>query len=251
MNKQSTSWGHVAPWYDKLLQEEDTVQRKVILPHLLRLMGIKKTDVIVDVACGSGFFTAAWVEAGAKKVIGTDIGEELIAVAEKAVPKASFYVTSADAMTDIKEKTATKMTMVLALQNIENIHGVAKEVARILKPSGTFYLVLNHPAFRIPKASGWGWDADDYVQYRRVDAYLTESKHRMQMHPGDAPDITTISFHRPMQTYINAFAKAGLATTRMEEWTSHKVSDSGPRAEAENVARNEIPMFLCLELTRL
>lgn len=244
----STSWGHVAPWYERLLQDEDTPQRQVILPHLLRLMEIRKTDVVVDVACGSGFFTKAWVEAGAKKVIGADIGEELIAFAEKTVPEATFYVASATSMPGIKHATADKMTMILALQNIEDVQAVCMEVARILKPKGRFYLVLNHPAFRIPRASGWGWDGEEGVQYRRVDAYLTESKHKIQMHPGDAPDITTISFHRPFQHYFKACAKAGLCVLRMEEWVSHKVSDSGPRAEAENTARKEIPMFVCLEI---
>lgn len=247
-SNDSTSWGHVAPWYERLLQDEDTPQRQVILPHLLRLMEIKKTDTVVDVACGSGFFTKAWVEAGAKKVIGTDIGEELIEFAKKIAPDATFQVASADAMPDIKKASADKMTMVLALQNIENAQAVCAEVARILKPGGKFYLVLNHPAFRIPRASGWGWDQETWTQFRRVDAYLAESKHRIQMHPGDAPDVTTISFHRPFQYYFKAFNKAGLCVLRMEEWTSHKMSDSGPRADAENVARKEIPMFVCLEI---
>lgn len=247
-NQQTTSWGHVAPWYERLLQDEDTPQRQVILPHLLRLMELKKTDVVVDVACGSGFFTKAWVDAGAKQVIGTDIGEELIAFARKIAPDATFHVASADAMADVKKGKATKATMILALQNIENVAGVFSEVRRILTAKGRFYLVLNHPAFRIPKASGWEWDNEGYVQFRRVDAYLTESKHRIQMHPGDAPDVTTISFHRPLQYYFKALTKAGLCVLRMEEWTSHKMSDSGPRADAENVARKEIPLFLCLEI---
>ena len=36
----------------------------------------------------------------------------------------------------------------------------------------------------------------------------------------------------------------------MEEWPSHKVSTSGPRAPAENVARKEIPMFLALRAVK-
>ena len=32
----------------------------------------------------------------------------------------------------------------------------------------------------------------------------------------------------------------------IEEWASHKVSDSGPRAPAENTARKEIPMFMAM-----
>jgi hypothetical protein len=37
----------------------------------------------------------------------------------------------------------------------------------------------------------------------------------------------------------------------MEEWASHKVSTSGPKAAAENLARKEIPMFMALRAIRV
>jgi len=61
----------------------------------------------------------------------------------------------------------------------------------------------------------------------------------------------TMSFHRPLQVYFKAFAKAGLCVTRLEEWASHKTSDSGPRKAAEDLARKEIPLFMCLELKKI
>jgi hypothetical protein len=63
--------------------------------------------------------------------------------------------------------------------------------------------------------------------------------------------VFTYSFHHPLQVYFKAFAKSGLAVTRLEEWTSHKVSDAGPRKIAEDAARKEIPLFMCLELKKL
>ena len=32
----------------------------------------------------------------------------------------------------------------------------------------------------------------------------------------------------------------------LEEWASHKISTSGPRAGAENTARKEIPLFMAI-----
>jgi hypothetical protein len=63
--------------------------------------------------------------------------------------------------------------------------------------------------------------------------------------------IKTISFHRPLQYYVKLFAKNGFAITRLEEWISHKKSEKGPRSEAEDKARKEIPMFMCLEVKKL
>ena len=129
--------------------------------------------------------------------------------------------------------------MSLAIQNIENVEGVILEAWRVLKPGGEFHIAMNHPAFRIPKQSSWVYDDKKKVQTRRVDQYLSVSRTDIDMHPGFADAPKTISYHRPLQFYFKAFAKGGFAVTRLEEWISHKTSDSGPRAKAENNARKE------------
>jgi hypothetical protein len=109
---------------------------------------------------------------------------------------------------------------------------------------------MNHPAFRIPKRSSWGYEDKTEVQFRRIDSYISESKEAIAMHPGIKDSPTTLSFHRPLQYYFKALAKAGFAVDRFEEWTSHKSSDSGPRAQAENRARKEIPLFLYMRASK-
>lgn len=146
--------------------------------------------------------------------------------------------------------TINKAAIVLALQNMENVVKVLDECARVIKRGGELYIVLNHPAFRVPKASSWGWDEKEKIQYRRIDRYLSELKVPIQMHPGDKPNQYTTSFHRPLQYYFKALNKAGFAVLLMEEWSSHKKSQEGPRAKAEDVARKEIPLFLCVAAIR-
>jgi hypothetical protein len=87
------------------------------------------------------------------------------------------------------------------------------------------------------------------VQYRRVDRYLLPRKTPIVTHPGKSQAYTW-SFHRPIEAYVKALAAAGLWIDAMEEWPSHKTSDSGPRAAAENTARKEIPMFLALRAVK-
>ena len=243
---KNTSWENVAEWYDTLLEGEGTYQKELILPNLLRLMELRRGDAVLDLACGPGFFAREFAAKGAS-VTGVDASQSLIAVARKnGAQGAEFHVGSADAMPFIKDKTIDKAAIVLALQNMESATGALGECARVLKPGGRLYAVLNHPAFRVPKASSWGWDEKEKVQYRRVDRYLSELKVPIQMHPGGSPNQHTTSFHRPLQYYFKALNKAGFAVTLMEEWNSHKKSQEGPRAKAEDVARKEIPLFLCL-----
>ena len=248
---KDTSWENVAGWYDQLLEGEGTYQRELILPNLLRLMEIDSRETVLDLACGQGFFAREFYKK-TKHIIGVDASNSLIGIARQNSPKdLEFRIAQADAMPFIDELAVDKVAIVLAMQNIENIQGVAKECARVMKPGGMLYVVLNHPAFRVPKESSWGWDEKEKIQYRRVDRYLSELKVPIAMHPGKNSTTYTTSFHRPLQSYFKALGKAGLAVAGMEEWNSHKKSEPGPRSVAEDIARKEIPLFLCMVCVKI
>lgn len=160
-------------------------------------------------------------------------------------------MSSAAEMNFLPDNSFDKLVIVLALQNMDEPSKVMHECARVLKKEGRMFLVLNHPTFRVPQKSSWGWDQENKIQYRRVDAYLSAAKSKIQMHPGDDPSVHTWTFHRSLQDYFKVFAKNNLVVSRLEEWISHKNTPAGPRVAAENFARKEIPLFMCLELIKL
>jgi ubiquinone/menaquinone biosynthesis C-methylase UbiE len=245
-----TSWGKVADWYNNLLEkDEDSYQRMLILPNLLRLLEVKKGETILDLACGQGFFAGEFAKSGAK-VIGADISPELIEIA-KQDKNVEYHISGADKLDFLDSQSIDKIMLILSLQNLRNVQGVFGEAKRVLKPKGKLFMVLNHPAFRIPKQSSWGWDEARKTQYRRLDGYLSESLERIQMHPGDNPGEKTVSFHRPLQFYFKALNKNGFCVSRLEEWVSHKTSETGPKKEAEDKARHEFPLFLFLEAVKI
>lgn len=249
--KAETSWGSVASWYDEMLHDEKSFQKSVIAPNLLRLLNIQKGDRVLDLACGTGYFSNIFFKEGAH-VQGVDIGSELIDIArESSPPQIEYSVASADKIPQIQSKTIDKVVIVLALQNIENVSGVLSECKRVLKPGGTLSLVLNHPTFRIPQSSEWGWDEAKKIEYRRIDKYLSESKIQIDMHPGEKKKQKTISFHRSLQYYFKQFAKYNFAVSRLEEWISHRQGPKGKRFAASEQARKEIPLFLFLEIKNL
>ncbi len=118
-------------------------------------------------------------------------------------------------------------------------------------PYPRLVIVMMHPCFRGPKATSWGWDEAAGVQFRRVDRYLVPRKEPIVTHPGKNPGQYTWTFHRPLQTYAKALRGAGLFIDAIEEWPSHKMSQPGPRASAENTARKEIPMFLVIRAVKI
>ncbi len=254
--KKSTSWGEVADWYGDYLQKEGSYQTQVILPNLLRMLALKKSDTVLDLACGEGFFAREFAKSGAK-VIGADISHELIQKAKSwrlPVGRQSpilYKVAKASNLTFAKDQEFTAVACVLALQNMEDIKAVFAEAHRVLAKGGRFVMVLNHPAFRVLKRSGWGYDEEQKVQYRRIDGYLSAAKIMVDMHPGKTSGPKTISYHRSIQDFTKALGSNGFAITRLEEWTSHKQSGKGPRQKAEDTARKEIPLFMALEVRAL
>lgn len=255
IGNMKTSWGNVAGWYDTVVNDTDSYQANVILPNLVRIVEPAKGQKILDLACGQGFFTHALAAKG-PHVTGVDISPELIDIARKhAGHNEEFYVAPSDMLSKFKDKSFDAALCVLAIQNIERMALTFKEVGRLVADKGRFILVLNHPAFRIPGQTSWDFDAKKNAQYRRVDEYLSESRTAIDMNPGAKdPKVKkemTYSFHRSLQTYSKTLANAGFAIARIEEWVSHKESEKGPRKAAEDKARREIPLFMCLECKKL
>jgi SAM-dependent methyltransferase len=142
-------------------------------------------------------------------------------------------------------------TCVLAVQNIHPLQGLFDSAARRLRSGGALIVVMMHPCFRGAKESSWGWDEQAQTQYRRVDRYLLPRKSPIFANPGKKDGAYTWTFHRPLEDYVKGLRKAGLLLDAVEEWTSHKHSDSGPRAAAENRARKEIPLFMAIRALRV
>ncbi len=246
-----TSWNKVSGWYDELLKDGDTYQSKVIAPNLLRVLDIQRGEQVYDLACGQGYFANIFAKGGAT-VTASDLSKNLIEQAKKDIKGVNFYVSAAHKAQFLKDGTIDTVVCVLAIQNIENVAEVLTECSRVLKASGRMILVLNHPTFRVPQGSDWYFEGG--VQSRIVSTYLSESKVEIDMTPGERnvnKKVKTYSFHRSLQFYVKAFAKSGFAITRLEEWISHKASQTGPRQLAEDKARKEIPMFMCIEVKKL
>jgi ubiquinone/menaquinone biosynthesis C-methylase UbiE len=245
--KASTSWGNEAKWYQEHLEQNDTYHAQVILPNLLRLVQPAKGLQILEIGCGEGFFSREFARAGGE-VTASDISPELIELGKKQGGGVTYVVSKAQDLSWAKEQGYDVVVAVLTLQNMERIDDVMKEVRRVLKKNGRFVFVLNHPVLRIPKATHWEYDAENKIQCRKLEAYLSSKKITIDMHPGKkGKQSVTYSFHRSLQEYMKILRGAGFCIVRLEEWISHRTSEKGPRSIAEDRARKEFPLFMMIE----
>lgn len=260
---RDTSWQGVARWYDEMIDEKrNDHYDKVIVPGALRLVQPAAGTRILDLACGQGVVSREMARLGAS-VLGIDAAAGLIDAAKARtsemesrgeLDRGLIEYRVCDALeiagAGLKAASFDACACIMALSNINPMEPAIRGVADLLKPGGRMVIIITHPAFRAPDQTSWGWDEQSRSQFRRVDGYLSPGQKAIQMHPGSAPDVTTWTFHRPVQTYVRTLSEAGLLVDAMEEWPASRVSQPGPRAETENRARREIPLFLAIRAVK-
>ncbi len=242
-----TAWDQAARWYDALVgMYGSDFQKDIIMPGVFKLLDLKRGSRVLDLACGQGVFSRYLLSKG-MQVDGLDVSEELIGFARsRSKPSIHFHIGDARDKKALKETGFDAIACLLAVQNMEEIEPVFRNVAHWLKPDGRFIFVTTHPCFRIPRQTHWGWDEEKKIEYRRVDRYATDLTIPIITPRVASSEGYTYTYHRSLQNYFSALAAAGLCVERLEEWTSEKTSEPGKRAKAENRARKEIPLFLAL-----
>lgn len=247
-----TDWGAIGEWYDQHVGESGSeFHREVVIPGTLRLLAAAPGQKALDIACGQGVLCRALQERGVS-AIGVDAAQSLIDAARKrSDPSITYFTGDARDLSFIPADSIDAAACILAVQNIHPIQPVFQSIARTLRVLGRLVIVMMHPCFRGAKETSWGWDEKEKVQYRRVDRYLTPRKAPIVTHPGQDDGQYTWTFHKPIEAYVKALRGAGLLIDSIEEWTSHKNSDSGPRAPAENLSRKEIPLFMAIRAVKI
>ena len=245
--KAITLWDQASRWYDTLVGSQGTnFQKDIIMPGVFKMLSPKKGDRILDLACGQGVFSRFLSQKG-MHVEGLDSSAELINHAKsRSNSKIRFRVGDVADSKNFAKDRFDGMACLMAIQNIENMEALFENAAIGLKPQGHFVVVMTHPCFRIPRQTHWGWDDEKKIEYRRVDHYRTETNVPILTPPFADEDSFTLTYHRPLESYVVALSNAGFAVDGLEEWISNKKSQPGKRAKAENRSRKEIPLFLAL-----
>ena len=102
----------------------------------------------------------------------------------------------------------------LVFEHIDAVDEAIADVARVLRPGGTFLFLLNHPLLQTPD-SGWIDDQilDPPEQYWRIGPYLIEQATVEEVQK----DVFIRFIHRPLSRYLNALASNGLLLAEMIE----------------------------------
>jgi ubiquinone/menaquinone biosynthesis C-methylase UbiE len=247
MRRKNTPWQKVAPWYNKITRggEGHYYHEHVVIPGVLRLLNLLPDSKVLDLACGNGVLAG---KIGRDvEYLGIDSAYSLIDQAKQTDRNPKHEYLDSDVARPLTiPSDFTHATIILALQNIRDSQKVLDNASKHMLPGGSLVIVLNHPAFRIPRQSSWGIDEAKKMQYRRIDKYMSPMNIPINMNPSDKNSKVTMSYHLPLSEYSRMLKAARFAIDSIEEWSSDKES-VGRVARMENRSRSEIPLFLAIK----
>lgn len=251
-HQKNTSWKPVAPWYSQLVGKKGHYfHEHVVIPGVLKLLRLKENGKLLDLACGEGVLGRSI--SPHVSYLGIDSAANLIkeAVSKDKNGKHTYLTSDITKPLPIKLNAYTHLTIILALQNVQDAEAVMQNAKRHLVSGGKLVMVLNHPCFRIPRQSSWEIDEKNKLQYRRINRYLSPLEVPVTMSPSQKEHSPiTWSFHQPLSYYSDILFKNNFVIERLEEWASDRESE-GYYAKMENRARAEIPLFLAIRAKKV
>ena len=165
---------------------------------------------IVDIGCGEGQLCRALITPE-RTIVGVDPTKAQVAMGKQRGGGPHYVQASAVAL-PVGTNWADAALACLVFEHIHELHAALSEVARVVRPGGTFVLLLNHPLTQAPD-SAW---IDDHIlgeQYYRLGPYLQECSWIEQI----AADVQLPYVHRPISSYVNGLIRHGFELLELIE----------------------------------
>lgn len=179
----------------------------LLTPLVLNWLGEIKNKEILDAGCGEGFLSRLMAKRGAR-VTGIDYSAKMLKIARERTPpdlKISFRHLNLENLNPIPDASYDLIVSLLTLQDVPDYEAVLKELHRVLRPDGRFFLAFTHPCFT--SDGSWGRDENGKKMYWKTDRYFLERPVEMRLDPDS--DENPIGFHRTLSSYYRAIKNTG------------------------------------------
>ncbi|UQX05416.1 class I SAM-dependent methyltransferase [Streptomyces sp. RerS4] len=201
------------------------------VPGFLGLVGDVQGRSILDLACGTGFYSREFKRRGASHVLGVDISGEMIAAARAIEEKDPLGIDYE--IGDIAELRAFDEPFDLAIavqafnyaDSVATIERMCRHIHRSLAEGAEFFLFGQSPGFRFdgPSLAKYGFTCEP-------DGAETEIGPRVRVTALLDPPIAFAANPPSREVYENSLRAAGFTDLT---WVPLTISDAGVREYGE------------------
>ncbi|AEW98293.1 class I SAM-dependent methyltransferase [Streptantibioticus cattleyicolor] len=219
------------------------------VPSFLGMVGDVSGKSVLDLACGTGFYSRQFKRRGATDVFGVDISAEMIAVArqmEEREPLGVRYDVG-----DVTELRPTDRRFDIALgvqclnyaESATALERMCRNIHQSLPPGGEFFVFAQKPDYRFDCLS-----LEKYGFRCEPTGEETEMGPRVRVTALlDPRPISIVSTVPRREVYERCLAAAGFSDV---EWVPLRVSDAGIREFGEDfwadvLAKPPLEMLRC------
>lgn len=221
------TYDDIADYYARFVDESLSNRNSILAQAhygVLQRAGDVSGLMVCDMACGIGIMAATLAKT-AQQVIGTDISDTFIKLAQERFLRENLRFVHDDAQSLKKHIDGTYHLAVsnMALMDIPDLTATFKAINRILKADGRFVFSITHPCFQAPHydksetENGIAW---------QIYRYATEGKWHSRYPNGIRGQVG--AHHRTLSTYINTLIGAGFMVERVDEPVTETVNSEIP-----------------------
>lgn len=250
-------------WAEFVRTGKDTSREYMNNPGAFHLLGNIKGKTLLDIGCGEGYNTRLLAKKGAT-VTGVDFSDVMIKLAmeeEKKEPLGiDYHKLDATQLTGIGNSTFDIVTCMMVYMDFENVDGVTREIARVVKSNGIVIISMPHPCFEMSwengkKVAGWIYENMDNLVNRGVPLYVKQTDYfktgkyeiNWNMQRLNKP-FKTISFKRTLTDYFHILGKHGLFVSDLIE---PKPTEEGLQKVPEFKKHLRVPQSIILKAVKV
>lgn len=137
------SIGSIGAYFDERSATWDVKAEPSGAKHLMfaQLANVREGSSVLDVGCGTGIMTQAYLELGAERIVGLDLSEGMIERARRKFANVDSECVSFECIDILAFETDELFDSVVvynAFPHILDKEALAQAIARLLKPQGRF-----------------------------------------------------------------------------------------------------------------
>ena len=204
--------------YDKMRKDDKgrNANDLVEIPNFRKLIPNVKEKKILDLGCGYWENDKYCRDLGAKEILGIDISEHMIKIAEKnnADENIKYKVMAMEDISKIKEKFDIVISS-LAFHYVKDYEKLIKDIYNLLNDNGILIFSIDHPLRIASKFEPWM--KKNYTEINGKCFLLVSDYNREGIREKEWNGVIVKKYHRNFSSLINGLVNSGFKIDKILE----------------------------------